>query len=291
MLDQTAAPGWRDTVAAYGRLARLEAPIGFLLLLWPCWWAVALAWPGPAAGARLMILFLIGAVAMRAAGCVWNDIVDRDLDSRVARTARRPIASGRIPVRHAVPFMAALALIGLAVLLQLDRAAVWTGLASLVLVFPYPFMKRLTWWPQAWLGLTFNWGALVGWAAATGGLAAPGLALYAAGIAWTLGYDTIYAHQDKEDDALIGVKSSALRLGARTRPALFLFYGLCVAGLAWAAALADKGWPAYLGLAAAAALLAWQAASVDLDDPASCLARFRANNWFGCILFAGFVLG
>jgi 4-hydroxybenzoate polyprenyltransferase len=289
MADADALP-WHDHVRAYARLARLHAPIGFLLLMWPCWWATALAWPGPVEGARLVVLFFVGALVMRAAGCVWNDLVDRDIDARVARTRTRPIASGRISVPRAVAFMAALALIGLAVLLQLNRTAIVVGLASLVLIFPYPFMKRITWWPQAWLGITFNWGALVGWAAATGTLAAPALALYAAGFAWTLGYDTIYAHQDKDDDALVGVKSSALWLGARTRPALWLFYALTIAGLAAAAALAGAAWPAYLGLALAALQLAWQVATLEADDPQSCLARFRSNNWFAALVFVGFLV-
>ena len=290
MTDAPAPAPWPDSVAAYARLARLHAPIGFLLLLWPCWWAVAVAWPGPAAGAGLMVLFLIGAVAMRAAGCVWNDIVDRDFDARVARTATRPIASGRIPVRHALVFMVALAAIGLTVLLQLHPTAIWIGLASLLLIAPYPFMKRITWWPQAWLGITFNWGALVGWAAATGTIEAPALVLYAAGIAWTLGYDTIYAHQDKEDDALIGVRSSARRLGPRTKPALWLFYALTIAGLAATAGLAGLAWPAYLGIALGALQLSWQIVGLDADNPANCLTRFRSNTWFAAIVFVGFVI-
>lgn len=282
----------RDSAfGAYAKLARLHAPIGFLLLMWPCWWAVALAWPGAGEAAPLMALFAVGAMVMRGAGCTWNDIVDRDFDAQVARTAHRPIASGRIAVKHAVVFGIGLAGVGALVLLQLGTAAIAIGLLSLVLIFPYPYMKRLTWWPQAWLGITFNWGALVGWAAVTGGLAAPALALYAAGIAWTLGYDTIYAHQDKEDDALIGVKSSARALGPRTKPALWLFYGLTIVGLAIAAALAAKGWPAFLGIALGATQLAHQIIRLDADDPANCLARFRSNTWFAAIIFAGFALG
>lgn len=291
MTDAPAPAPWLDSVNAYARLARLRAPIGFLLLLWPCWWAVAVTWPDPVEGARLMVLFLIGAVSMRAAGCVWNDIIDRDFDAKVARTAARPIASGRIPVSHAAIFMAVLSAIGLAVLLQLNATAIWIGLASLLLIAPYPFMKRITWWPQAWLGITFNWGALVAWAAATGTIGAPALALYAAGIAWTLGYDTIYAHQDKEDDALIGVKSSARRLGDRTKPALWLFYSLTVIGLSATAALAGLAWPAFGAIAIGAVQLAWQIVSLDADDPANCLVRFRSNNWFAAIVFVGFFLG
>ncbi len=238
-----------------------------------------------------MVLFLIGAVAMRAAGCVWNDIVDRDFDARVARTATRPIASGRIPVRHALVFMVVLSSIGLTVLLQLHPTAIWIGLASLLLIAPYPFMKRITWWPQAWLGITFNWGALVGWAAATGTIEGPALALYAAGIAWTLGYDTIYAHQDKEDDALIGVRSSARWLGSRTKPALWLFYGLTLAGLVATAGLAELTWTAYLGIGLGALQLGWQVRTLNADDPANCLARFRSNNCFAVLIFVGFVTG
>jgi len=251
---------------------------------------VALAAPPAWQAVRLVVLFFLGALVMRAAGCIWNDIVDRDFDARVARTRDRPIASGRIPVRHGLVFMAALALIGLAVLLTMGQTAIIVGLASVALILPYPFMKRITWWPQAWLGITFNWGALVGWAAATGSLGAPALAMYAAGIAWTLGYDTIYAHQDKGDDALIGVKSSARRLGERTKPALWLFYALAVAGLAGAAALANAAWPAYAGITLGAAQLAWQIASLNTEDNANCWLRFRSNSLFAAVVFLGFLL-
>lgn len=278
-----------DTVRAYGRLARLHRPTGFLLLMWPCWWAVALAWPDDATGVRLLALFFVGAVTMRAAGCVWNDIVDRDIDSRVARTRDRPIASGRISIPAGAVFMGALAFVGLAVLLQLRPAAIAVGLASVVLIVPYPFMKRVTWWPQVWLGLAFNWGALVGWAAATGRIEWPAAALYAAGIAWTIGYDTIYAHQDRSDDALIGVKSSARLLGDRTRPVLGLFYALTVIGTGTAAGLAGASWPAWAGIAAAAPVLAWQAVTLDIDDPENCAVRFRANNIFAALVFLGFL--
>ena len=276
---------------AYVRLARLHEPAGFLLLMWPCWWAVALSDPAPGEGARLCALFFVGALAARAAGCVWNDIVDRRLDAQVARTRDRPVASGRISPLRAAIFMTALGLAALAVLLQLPPVAIATGAASVALVLPYPFMKRVTWWPQLWLGLAFNWGALVGWAAVTGGLGLPAVALYAAGVAWTLGYDTIYAHQDKADDARAGVKSSALRLGSRTGAALWLFYALCLCGLVAAAAFAGAGWPAWVGLAAAAPVLAWQAATLDTEDPANCRARFRVNVWFAAPVFLGFLAG
>jgi 4-hydroxybenzoate polyprenyltransferase len=280
------APG---PIRPYLRLARIDRPIGTWLLLFPCWWSLSLA---ASAGyrppdLRLIGLFALGALIMRGAGCTYNDIVDREIDARVARTAGRPIPSGQVSLAQAVAFLAALLAIGLAVLLQFNDFAVVLGLASIALVLAYPFMKRVTYWPQAWLGLAFNWGALMGWAAATGGLGAPAIWLYAGGIAWTLGYDTIYAHQDKEDDALIGVKSTALRLGASTKPWLAVFFGLAVAGLAAAGAAAGLSWPFYLGLAGVAAQFAWQVASLDIDDPAGCLTRFRSNRYTGWILLAG----
>ena len=289
MADTQAEAPRLSTLQAYARLARLQAPAGFMLLMWPCWWAVALAGPQAWQTVRLVVLFFLGALVMRAAGCVWNDIIDRDFDARVARTRDRPIASGRISVRQGLVFMVGLALIGLAVLLTMGTTAIVVGMASLALILPYPLMKRITWWPQAWLGITFNWGALVGWAAATGSLAATALAMYAAGIAWTLGYDTIYAHQDKADDALIGVKSSARRLGPRTKPALRLFYALTITGLAVAAALAEAAWPAYLGIALGAGQLAWQIATLDTEDTANCWLRFRSNSVFAALVFLGFL--
>jgi len=289
--------GWVDRLlpaaaAPYARLARLDRPIGTWLLLFPCWWGTALAWAAhPDAGTmealRLALLFGIGALAMRGTGCVWNDIVDRDFDGRVARTADRPIPSGAVSVRQAILFAACLTAVGAAVLFSLPPAAIVVGLCSLPLVACYPFAKRFIYWPQAVLGLTFNWGALVGWTAVTGELGWPALALYAAGFAWTLGYDTIYAHQDKEDDVLIGVKSTALLLGHGTRPWLYGFYAamLALMGLVgWAAGIA---WPFYLGLAAAAAHLGWQAADVRMDDPADCLAKFRGNRFVGWAILAG----
>ncbi len=291
MSDTPSARALIQALQPYLALARVRAPIGYWLLMWPCWWAVALAKPGFDEGLRLLALFLVGAVVMRAAGCAYNDIVDRDFDARVARTRARPLASGALTVTQAVGFMVAMSLIGLAVLLQFNTFALWVGIASLPLIAAYPWMKRITWWPQAWLGLTFNWGALLGWAAATGELGAPALVLYAAGIAWTLGYDTIYAHQDKEDDALIGVKSSALRLGAATRPWLYAFYALALAGLAAAAAGAGAGWPAYILLVAGGAQLLWQAPTVARDEPSSCLSRFKSNHGFAALVFVAFLFG
>jgi 4-hydroxybenzoate polyprenyltransferase len=234
-------------------------------------------------------LFGVGAVVMRGAGCTWNDITDREFDAKVARTASRPIPSGAVSVRGALVFLVLQMLLGLAVLVSFNNFAIAVGAAALLLIFPYPFMKRITWWPQAWLGLTFNWGALVGWATVTGSLSPAPLLMYAAGFFWTLGYDTIYAHQDKEDDALVGVKSSARRLGGRTRPYLFLFYGVTVLMLGASGWAAGMAWPFYVGLAAAALQLAWQAADVDIDSPQDCLAKFKSNKWFGLILLAGIV--
>ncbi|MDP6588351.1 MAG: 4-hydroxybenzoate octaprenyltransferase [Alphaproteobacteria bacterium] len=269
-------------------LARLDKPIGTWLLLWPGLWSVALAAPA-LPDMRLLALFAAGALVMRSAGCVYNDIVDRDFDARVARTRSRPIASGAIGVKTAILFLAVLLALGLVILLHLNTFAVIIGAASLALVFTYPFMKRITYWPQAFLGLTFNWGALLGWAAVEGGLAWPAGLLYAGGIAWTLGYDTIYAHQDKEDDALIGVKSTALALGEKTKPWIHAFYLLAVAGFAAAGALADIAWPFYAGLGAASLLFMWQAATLKIDDARDCLAKFKLNFWVGAVLFAGIV--
>jgi 4-hydroxybenzoate polyprenyltransferase len=272
----------------YCRLARLDRPIGTWLLLFPGWWAIAMAgeaWPD----GRLIALFGLGALAMRGAGCTLNDIADREFDARVARTRTRPIPSGAVSVKQAIVFMALLLAIGAAILFSLGRVAILLGIAVLALIATYPFMKRITYWPQFFLGLNFNWGALLGWAAATGTVETPALLLYLGGIAWTLGYDTIYAHQDKEDDVLIGVKSSALALGERTRPFLYLAY-LAAAAL-WAASglAAALAWPFFLALALAALQLLWQARRVRLDDPADCLAKFRSNRLVGWLLLLGAV--
>ena len=279
-------PGpWRP----YARLARLDRPIGTWLLLFPCWWSIALAGPGLAQGLWLFALFGLGALLMRGAGCTFNDIVDRDFDRRVARTADRPVASGQIGVKQAVAFMLAQMTLAFLILIQFPAFAVAVGAASLVLVFTYPLMKRITWWPQFFLGLAFNWGALLGYAAVKGELDwAPAL-LYVAGIFWTLGYDTIYAHQDKEDDALIGVKSSALRLGARTRPAIWAFYGATIAVLLAMDLVAGLGRWFEIALSLGAIQLAWQAWACRFDDPADCLDKFKSNRVFGWIVLAGLV--
>lgn len=284
-IDRHAPGPWRPFL----RLARLDRPIGWWLLLWPCWIALGLAAAarGDVPEPYPLVLFLVGAVVMRGAGCTYNDIVDRRIDAMVARTATRPIASGAVSVRQAWLLLIGLCLIGLGVLVQLGQAAILVGLAALLLVAAYPFMKRITYWPQAWLGLTFNWGALVGWAAATGGLDWPALWLYLGGIAWTLGYDTIYAHQDKEDDALIGVKSSALKLGEATRPALAGFYLVAVGCWTTAGAITPVHWSYLLGVGAVAVHFGWQTLSLDIHDHRDCLAKFKANRFVGALLFAG----
>ena len=275
----------------YLRLIRIDRPIGTWLLLFPCWWSLSLAaaadgrWPDW----RLAVLFAVGALLMRGAGSTYNDIVDRDIDGQVARTAGRPIPGGEVSPRQAAVFLAVLLGLALLVLVQLNPFAIALGAASLALVAVYPFMKRITYWPQAWLGLTFNWGALLGWAAATGGMALPPLLLYATGIAWTLGYDTIYAHQDKEDDALVGVKSTALRLAGATKSWLAAFYGLTVLLMAATGIAAGMAWPYGVGVAAVAAHFAWQIASLDTDNPRNCLARFKANRHVGWLLLAGII--
>ncbi len=273
----------------YLGLARVDRPIGTWLLLFPCWWSLSLAAAGSGAlpPATELVLFAIGALVMRGAGCTYNDIVDREIDAKVARTASRPIPSGRVSVRQAIVFLGLQLAVGLAVLLQFNGFTIALGIAALALILVYPFMKRITYWPQAWLGLTFNWGALLGWSAVTGGLAWPALLLYGAGIAWTLGYDTVYAHQDKEDDALIGVKSTALKLGAETRPWLAGFYALATALFLAAGLSAGLGWPYLVGVALVAVHFAWQVKRLDSDDPANCLAIFRSNRLVGWILLGG----
>ena len=236
-----------------------------------------------------MILFTIGAIVMRGAGCAYNDIIDRDFDASVARTATRPVASGQISLRAAWAFVAGLSLVGLIILLQFNLFTIGIGVAALGLVAVYPFMKRVTYWPQAWLGLTFNWGALMGWSAVYGSLSTAPIALYIGGVFWTLGYDTIYAHQDREDDALIGVKSSALRLGRRTRPWLAAFYAAALILYALAARAAGFGPAAFVGLAGAGWHFAWQIRNLDIDDAENCLHIFRSNRELGLIVFASFV--
>ncbi len=278
----------------YGRLARLDRPIGTWLLYIPCLWGVVLASPGLAGQYLILtcfLLFVAGAVVMRGAVCTFNDIVDKDFDTQVARTRVRPIASGTITVPRAVAFLAAQLLVGLGILAVFNGFTIALGVASLALVFTYPFMKRITHWPQAFLGLTFNWGVLMGFAAISGGLSPAVLTLYAASFCWTLGYDTIYAHQDKEDDVLVGVKSLALLLGAHTRPWLFAFYGAAIALMAVAGYLAGLRWFYFAGLGIAMAQLMWQAAKVDIDDAEDCLVKFKSNRTFGLILLVSLAAG
>jgi 4-hydroxybenzoate polyprenyltransferase len=283
----THAPAWSRP---YLRLSRFDRPIGSWLLLMPCWWSAALA-AGISGHIKSLpptiVLFLIGAFVMRGAGCTWNDITDRDLDARVERTRSRPIPAGQVSVAQAFAFLVLQALIGLAVLLQFNRFAILTGIASLLIVAVYPFMKRITWWPQVVLGLAFSWGALMGFAAEFSRIDAVAVVLYAGSIAWVIGYDTIYAHQDAEDDALIGIKSTALLFGERTKPALMAFYGLAVVLIAIALWLAAVRWPAWLGLAAFAAHLVWQINRLELGNSALCLRIFKSNRDAGLLLFVG----
>ena len=278
----------------YARMARFDRPIGAWLLLFPCWWSIALAtpdWSEPGGTLWLIVLFWIGAFIMRGAGCTFNDITDRKFDALVARTANRPIPSGQVSVPQAVAYMIGLSLIGFIVLLQFNLFAIVVGASSLVLIAIYPFMKRITYWPQFFLGLTFNWGALLGWAAMRGDLQAPALVLYLAGIFWTLGYDTIYAHQDKEDDLLIGVKSSALKLDDNTRPWLAVFFALTIILLGVSGWLVGLAWPFYVALVLAAAQLGWQTATIDINDPQDCLVKFKSNRLFSWLLVAGIIAG
>jgi 4-hydroxybenzoate polyprenyltransferase len=283
----THAPQW---ARPYLRLSRYDRPIGSWLLLMPCWWSAALAAGMAHDVSRLpltILLFFVGAFVMRGAGCAWNDITDRDLDARVERTRSRPLPAGQLTVTQALAFLVAQALVGLVVLLQFNRFAVAIGIASLLIVAIYPFMKRITWWPQVFLGLAFSWGALMGFAVTFARIDPTALVLYAGSIAWVIAYDTIYAHQDAEDDALIGVKSTARLFGAHTRQALIMFYGLAVMLIGVALASADVRWPAWLGLAAFAAHLAWQIMRLRINDTALCLRVFKSNQSAGLLLFAG----
>jgi 4-hydroxybenzoate polyprenyltransferase len=275
------APDW---LKPYARLARWDRPIGFWLLFWPCGFSLALAAvKNPASGFDWWVLLLcfVGAVVMRGAGCTFNDIVDRDIDDKVERTRSRPIPSGQVSVMNATLFMLAQALVGLLVLLQFNWLAVAFGVASLALVAIYPFMKRITWWPQLFLGLAFSWGALLGWTAETAAIGLPPTLLYVGCILWVIGYDTIYALQDVEDDALIGVRSTARLFGRRTRLMVGLFYAGAVVLWAVAAFLVGAGIPFVLVLAAAIAGLSWQVITLDGKVPGNALQRFKANHWVG----------
>jgi 4-hydroxybenzoate polyprenyltransferase len=280
-----------EAIRPYLRLARVDRPIGTWLLLFPGWWSLALAAaPGQLPDGYVMVLFAIGALVMRGAGCTVNDIVDRDFDAKVARTATRPLASGRLSLKQALIFLAIQLGVAFIILLQLEPLAIKLGVLSLLLVVAYPFMKRITWWPQAFLGLTFNWGALMGYAAVTDTLALPPVLLYAAGFFWTLFYDTIYAHQDKEDDALIGVKSTARYFGDKTRSWLTGFAIATILLLMLVVITAGLGWMAKLGVIGVAVHLGWQTVSCNFDDAKNCRDTFYSNRYIGWILLAGFVI-
>jgi 4-hydroxybenzoate polyprenyltransferase len=288
-VDRHAPPALRPWL----KLGRLDRPAGMWLLLLPGWQSIALAaamrgrWPDP----RLLVEFLVGATLMRAAGCAFNDIVDRDFDAKVARTAGRPVASGQISVAQAWAFLIGCSLVSLIILITMGPLAIALGAGSLVLVAAYPFMKRITWWPQAWLGLTFNWGALLGYAAATGTLGWPAILLYIGGLFWTLGYDTIYAVQDLEDDALAGVKSSARWLGEGAPRAILIFYLIAIALALAAGALAGLG-PVFPWVTVVyGAHLIWQSQRLRIDDPDGALALFRSNRDAGLVLFLAMMAG
>ena len=285
----------------YAQLARWDRPIGWWLLLWPCWWstalaAVAYARPGDSLASLLpspwfLVLFLVGAIAMRGAGCTYNDIVDEDIDAQVDRTRSRPLPSGQVSGRQAWIFLVAQALLGLVVLLQFNSFAILLGIASLAIVAAYPFMKRFTNWPQFVLGLAFSWGALMGWAAEFADIDGPAILLYAGSILWVIGYDTIYAHQDKEDDALVGVKSTARYFGDNTKSWLVGLYGGALMLFALAFAAAEAPAPALAGVLAAGIQMARQIIALDINDPVQCLRLFHSNKIVGWLIFLGLVAG
>jgi 4-hydroxybenzoate polyprenyltransferase len=301
MIDHVAdapADNWVDRLMPaaarpYARLMRLDRPIGWWLLLLPCWWGLTLAQVADHGGMPNLwyaLLFLVGAIIMRGAGCTLNDIVDRNFDAKVARTRSRPIPSGQVSVQAAFIFLVLQCLLGLLILLQFNWTTVAIGAASLAIVVIYPFMKRFTYWPQVFLGLAFNWGALVGWSAIHDGLAWPALLLYLGGIAWTLAYDTIYAHQDKEDDVLIGVRSTALKFGAASPWWIGGFFVLALLFIEAGLWLAQARLLAHMGVAAAAVQAAWQVSRLDINDPQRCLKLFRSNREFGLLILLGLLL-
>ncbi|CAM0884689.1 unnamed protein product [Alopecurus aequalis] len=282
-----------EAARPYAMLARLDKPIGTWLLTWPCMWSITIAaMPGELPDLKTLALFGCGAVLLRGAGCTVNDLLDRDIDNKVERTKGRPFASGALTPAQGVGFLGGQLLLGLGILLQLNNFSRVLGASSLLLVFSYPLMKRFTFWPQAFLGLTFNWGALLGWAAVKGSLdPAIVLPLYTAGICWTLVYDTIYAHQDKEDDLKVGVKSTALRFGDLTKQWISAFGAASIGSLALTGYNAELALPYYPFLTAAAAQLAWQISTVDLSDRADCNRKFVSNKWFGALVFSGILFG
>jgi len=285
----------------YAQLARWDRPIGWQLLLWPCWWSAALAAsayarPGDSFGSLMpslwfLLLFLVGAIAMRGAGCTYNDIVDAGIDEKVERTRSRPLPSGKVSKRHAWMFLVLQALLGLAVLVQFNSFAIGLGIASLIVVAVYPFMKRFTNWPQLVLGLAFSWGGLMGWAAEFADIDRPAVLLYLGSVFWVIGYDTIYAHQDKEDDALVGVKSTARLFGDSTKSWLIGLYSGALILMASAFSAAEIPVVAMAGLLAAGAHMARQIVMLDIDDPDQCLRLFKSNNDVGWLIFLGLIGG
>ena len=287
-VDRWAPKSWRP----YLRLGRFDRPIGAWLLLFPCWWSQTLA--QIAAGETFLnfgylVLFAIGAFSMRAAGCAYNDYIDRDIDAKVHRTANRPIPSGQVSPEGALVFVAAMAGIGLAVLLNFNWFTIWLAISSLLMVAAYPFAKRVIPYPQLVLGFAFSWGALVGWAAVKGSLGLPALALFTGGVFWTIGYDTIYAHQDKEDDALLGLGSTALKFGDNTVSTVGALYGLAAIFWLLAGALAGAHLVYFLAIALVFLQMSWQVATLDIDDSANCLRRFQSNRDVGVAVFLGLV--
>ncbi|GMF39621.1 unnamed protein product [Phytophthora fragariaefolia] len=284
------SPEW---MLPYIQISRINRPAGTFMLLWPCFWSISMAAPaGQLPDLKLLALFGTGAFIMRSAGCTINDMWDKDFDKQVERTNKRPLAAGKLTYPQAWGFLAGQLSAGLAVLLQLNWYSVAMGASSLALVAAYPTMKRFTYWPQAFLGLTFNYGALLGWAAVHGSCEWPVvLPLYAGGVAWTLVYDTLYAHQDKKDDIKIGVRSTALLFGENTKPVLNFFSAAAIAGFGTAGYMAGLDWPFFLGLTGGAAHLAWQVNTAKLDDPINLQARFASNKWFGALMFASVVAG
>ena len=301
-LSDIAEDGWVKNwlpkpVRPYALLMRLDRPIGTWLLLLPCWWSLGLGWQLNQQKITLLelgylyFLFTVGAILMRGAGCTINDLWDRKLDQLVARTANRPIASGVISVTNAILFLLLLLTLSLTILLQLNETCWLLGFLVLLLVFSYPTFKRFTYWPQLVLGLTFNWGALMGWVSITGTIDTPSLILYLAGIFWTLGYDTIYAHQDKEDDALIGVKSSALALENLTKPFIYIVYTVTIFGIFLIGLISKFSIPFYLVCLIALCQLIWQIRALDLDSPNDCLKKFKSNRLFGFLITFAIFLG
>ena len=287
-VDRWAPPFLRP----YLRLGRFDRPVGVWLLLFPCWWSQTLAEldsGNPFPNLTYLALFAAGALAMRAGGCAYNDIVDRDIDGKVGRTASRPIPSGRISVAGALAFVVLCGLIGLAVLVNFNNFTIGLAIASLAIVLAYPFAKRLTSYPQLVLGLAFNWGALVGWAAIHGGIGLPAVALYIGCVLWTVGYDTIYAHQDKEDDALLGLGSTALQFGDSTGSYVGAFYGLAVVCWMIAGALAGAHLTYFLAVTLVFLQMSWQVSTLDTRDASNCLRRFRSNRDVGVAVFLGLV--